>query len=249
MMRWKASENIVMLRSKSQSIVRRVAGLAVRLAVGLFVISLVAVLVLRVVPPVFSAFMVERFCSGLFVSGRQAAIAYHWTGWKEISPQLALAAVAAEDQKFPDHCGFDFGSIAQALEEIEDGGRFRGASTISQQVAKNLFLWKGKNFIRKGLEAYFTVLMEVMWPKRRILEIYLNVAEFGDGIYGAAAAANKFFGKAPSELTKKESALLAAVLPNPIRFKVEAPSAYVKERTLRIEKQMKNLGPAYLKDI
>jgi monofunctional glycosyltransferase len=116
-------------------------------------------------------------------------------------------------------------------------------------VAKNLFLWKGKSFIRKGLEAYFTVLIELLWPKRRILEVYLNVAEFGEGIYGVAAAAKKIFGKPPSGLTTRESALLAAVLPNPIRLKASAPSAYVKQRTVRIEKQMGNLGQSYLKNI
>jgi monofunctional biosynthetic peptidoglycan transglycosylase len=198
---------------------------------------------------VASAFMIERYCRSLIVSRGQTAIDYDWADWKEISPQIALAVVAAEDQKFPKHFGFDFQSIAEALEEMEEGVRFRGASTISQQVARNLFLWKEKSFIRKGLEAYITVLMEVLWPKRRILEVYLNVAEFGDGIYGVEAAARRFFGKSPSALTKKESALLAAVLPNPITLKVVAPSAYVKQRTRKIEKQMSNLGHSYLKDI
>jgi monofunctional glycosyltransferase len=238
-----------MVGSKAKRIIKRVAKQAVWLTFGLFLISLVAVLFLRFVPPLYSAFMLERYCNGLFVSRGQSATAYHWADWKEISHHMALAAVAAEDQKFPEHFGFDFESIVQALEEIEEGGRLRGASTISQQVAKNLFLWKGKSFIRKGLEAYFTVLIEFMWPKRRILEVYLNVAEFGDGIYGVKAAAKKFFGKPPLGLTKKESALLAAVLPNPIRFKVADPSAYVKLRTMRIEKQMRNLGQSYLKDI
>ena len=162
---------------------------------------------------------------------------------------MALAVVAAEDQKFPGHFGFDFGAIADALEEGEKGRRLRGASTISQQVAKNLFLWEGRSFLRKGLEAYFTVLMEAMWTKRRILEIYLNIAEFGDGIYGIKAAAKKVFGKPPSEITMREAAILAAVLPNPIRLKAAAPSAYVKGRARKIEKQMRNLGSSYLKEI
>jgi monofunctional biosynthetic peptidoglycan transglycosylase len=238
-----------MVGNKANSIFDRLAGLALRLTFGLFLTSVIAVLLLRFVPPVASAVMIERYCKGLLVSRGQKAIEYDWADWKEISPQMALAVVAAEDQKFPEHFGFDFQSIAEALEEMEEGGRFRGASTISQQVAKNLFLWKGRSFIRKGLEAYFTVLMEVLWPKRRILEIYLNVAEFGDGIYGVEAAAKRFFGKSPSVLTKKESALLAAVLPNPITFKVVAPSAYVKQRTRTIEKQMRNLGHSCLKDI
>jgi monofunctional biosynthetic peptidoglycan transglycosylase len=234
---------------KAKNILDRLAGLAVRVTFGLFLTSLIAVLLFRFVPPVVSAFMIERYCRSLIVSRGQTAIDYDWADWKEISPQIALAVVAAEDQKFPKHFGFDFQSIAEALEEMEEGVRFRGASTISQQVARNLFLWKEKSFIRKGLEAYITVLMEVLWPKRRSLEVYLNVAEFGDGIYGVEAAARRFFGKSPSALTKKESALLAAVLPNPITLKVVAPSAYVKQRTRKIEKQMSNLGHSYLKDI
>jgi monofunctional biosynthetic peptidoglycan transglycosylase len=162
---------------------------------------------------------------------------------------MALAAVAAEDQKFPGHFGFDFEAMAEALEEIEEGGRFRGASTISQQVAKNLFLWKGKSFIRKGLEAYFTILIELSWSKRRILEVYLNLAEFGDGIYGVKAAAQRFFGKPPSALTKKQAALLAAVLPNPVKFQVSDPSESVKRKALKIEKQMSNLGKSFLDNI
>lgn len=237
------------MRKKGDRRVRGIAGKAAWLTFGLFLISMVPVLLLRFFPPLYSAFMLEWYCKSLFESRSRTAIAYHWVDWKEISPRMALAAVAAEDQKFPKHSGFDFDSIAAALEEIEEGGRLRGASTISQQVAKNLFLWKGKSFIRKGLEAYFTVLVEFFWPKRRILEVYLNIAEFGEGIFGVKAAAIKFFGKPPSDLTRKESALLAAVLPNPIRFNVAAPSAYVKQRTLRIEKQMGNLGQSYIKDI
>ena len=162
---------------------------------------------------------------------------------------MALAVVAAEDQKFPDHFGFDFRSMVDALKEKKNGGSLRGASTITQQVAKNLFLWKGKSFIRKGLEAYFTVMIEILWPKGRILEVYLNIAEFGDGVYGVEAAANRFFHKPPSGLTKRESALLSAVLPNPIKLKAAAPSAYVRQRAQKIERQMRNLGSSYLKDI
>ncbi len=238
-----------MAGSKPKSVFDRLAGSARRLTLGLFLASLIAVFILRFVPPVASAFMIERYCKGLIVSRGQTAIEYAWVDWEEISPQMALAAVAAEDQKFPNHCGFDFESIAEALEEIDEGGSLRGASTITQQVAKNLFLWKGKSFIRKGLEAYFTVLIELLWPKRRILEVYLNVAEFGDRIYGVEAAAKRYFRKSPSVLTKKESALLAAVLPNPISLKVVAPSAYVKQRSRTIEKQMRNLGHSCLKDI
>jgi monofunctional biosynthetic peptidoglycan transglycosylase len=238
-----------MAGSKAKNVFDRLAGSARRLTLGLFLTSVIAVFVLRFVPPAASAFMIERYCEDLIVSRGQTAIEYDWADYEEISPQMALAAVAAEDQKFPKHYGFDFQSIAAALEEIDEGGSLRGGSTITQQVAKNLFLWKGKSFIRKGLEAYFTVLIELLWPKKRILEVYLNIAEFGDRIYGVEAAAKRYFRKSPSVLTRKESALLAAVLPNPMSFRVVAPSAYVKQRTRTIEKQMTNLGRSYLKDI
>ena len=219
------------------------------LTVILFLISLAMVLCLRFIPPVASAFMVAEYCEGLFDSHNRTSIWYDWVDRQQISPHMALAAVAAEDQKFPDHFGFDFQSMVEAIEEREDGGSLRGASTISQQVAKNLFLWKGKSFIRKGLEAYFTVLIEILWPKGRILEVYLNIAEFGDGIYGVEAAANRFFHKPASRLTRTESALLSAVLPNPIMLRVAAPSAHVRQRAQKIEGQMRNLGSSYLKDI
>jgi monofunctional biosynthetic peptidoglycan transglycosylase len=234
---------------KERGILGSIAGPAVKLTFALFLISIIAVLLLRFIRPVSSAFMVESRCKDFFTSHTHKAIKYDWVAWGEISPNMALAAVAAEDQKFPEHFGFDFESIADALEESEESGKLRGASTISQQVAKNLFLWEGKTFIRKGLEAYFTVLIELMWPKRRILEVYLNIAQFGDGIYGVQAAAAKFFGKPASQLTKKESAILAAVLPNPIRFKAAAPSAYVIRRVRWIEIQMRNLGQSYLRGI
>jgi monofunctional biosynthetic peptidoglycan transglycosylase len=220
-----------------------------RFTFTVFLISLVAVLLLRFIPPITSAFMVANYCKGLFASNSTTSIRYHWVDWQEISPHIALAAVAAEDQKFPDHFGFDLQSMVETLKKRGNGGSLRGASTISQQVAKNLFLWKEKSFVRKGLEAYFTVLIEVLWPKRRILEVYLNIAEFGDGIYGVGVAAKRFFNKHPSRLTEKESALLSAVLPNPIKLKVAAPSAYVTRRAQNIERQMRNLGSSYLKDI
>jgi monofunctional biosynthetic peptidoglycan transglycosylase len=234
---------------KHKKLVSMLVNSIAKLAAGLFVLSVLAVLLLRFVPPPTSAFMLERHWQGIFGPGGKTPIEYQWTTWRGLSPQMALAAVAAEDQKFPHHFGFDFEAIADALEDIEEGSRFRGASTISQQVAKNLFLWKGRSFLRKGLEAYFTVLIEALWPKRRILEVYLNVAEFGDGIYGLEAAAQRYFGKPAAKLTRKESALLAAVLPNPKQFKVAAPSLYVRLRAMRIEKQMKTLGAGYLKAV
>jgi monofunctional biosynthetic peptidoglycan transglycosylase len=216
-----------------------------------FVLTATPVLTLRWIPPFTSAFMVERRLSALY-HGRRPVIRYRWTSWGSISPPMRLAVVAAEDQKFPSHWGFDFESIGEAVEEHERGARrrLRGASTITQQVARNLFLWSGRSYVRKGLEAYFTVLLELLWPKRRILEVYLNVAEFGDGTFGVWAAAQTFFGKRPSDLGKDEAALLAAVLPNPARLHARNPSAYVRERATWIEEQMAQLGgPAYLKSL
>ncbi len=207
------------------------------------------ILLLRFAPPPTSAFMVKRQIEGWFDQGKSSRIQQQWVSWGGISPHMALAVVAAEDQKFPHHWGFDFESIAEALEERRTRGRVRGASTITQQTAKNLFLWEGQSYVRKGLEAWFTVLMETLWPKRRILEMYLNVAEFGDGIYGVHAAAAVFFDKHPSRLTRNEAALLAAVLPHPKRSQVKSPSRYILRRAVQIERQMNNLGGSYLKNL
>jgi monofunctional biosynthetic peptidoglycan transglycosylase len=169
---------------------------------------------------------------------------YRWTPWDQVATTLPIALVAAEDQKFPRHRGFDLAAIQSALADADDGERLRGASTISQQVAKNLFLWNGRSFVRKGLEAYFTVLIEALWPKRRILEMYMNIAEFGPGIYGAGAASERFFHTSPAHLTAAQAALLAAVLPNPTRLRVDRPSAYVQRRAAWIQRQARQLGGA-----
>jgi monofunctional biosynthetic peptidoglycan transglycosylase len=213
-------------------------------------LTLLPVLGLRWVPPPTSAFMLEKRLAGVLRGNPPKIIRYDWTEWNAIAPPMRLAVVAAEDQKFPRHWGFDFESIADALDHPGKRGRLRGASTISQQVARNLFLWQGRSFLRKGLEAYFTVLLEACWPKRRILEVYLNVAEFGEGVYGVAAASQAFFGRRPAGLSMEESALLAAVLPSPTRLYARSPSPYVRERAVWIEAQMTLLGgPAYLRDL
>lgn len=215
-----------------------------------FVVATVLLVgILRFVSPPTSAFMVKRQLEGLFQKDKSARIQYQWIDWEFISPYMALAVVAAEDQKFLDHRGFDFQSISEALEERRTKGRVRGASTITQQTAKNLFLWESRSFVRKGFEAWFTVWMETLLPKRRILEIYLNIVEFGDGVYGVQSAARIFLNKEPSQLTRREAALMAAVLPSPKRFSVVAPSDYIQKRTLQIERQMNNLGASHLKNL
>lgn len=209
-----------------------------------FAAGIAAVLVLRFVPPLASAVMLEDWLGAKLAGEREFSLHYRWTPWDRVAKTLPIALVAAEDQKFPFHHGFDFDAIQSALADADEGERLRGASTISQQVAKNLFLWNGRSFVRKGLEAYFTVLIETLWPKRRILEVYLNVAEFGDGIYGAGAASERFFRVAPSELDARQAALLAAVLPNPSRLHVERPSPYVQRRAAWIQRQVAQLGGA-----
>ena len=193
-----------------------------------------------VMPVPFSAVMAERQI-GAWLSGDFRYVAHSdWVEMKNISPWMPLAVIASEDQKFPDHWGFD----VQAIQSVLDGEetRMRGASTLSQQTAKNVFLWDGRSWIRKGLEAGLTVAIETVWTKRRILTVYLNVAEFGEGVFGVEAASQRYFHKPASRLTMAEAALLAAVLPNPIRFRADAPSAYVRQRQQWILRQMRQLG-------
>ncbi|KFK95386.1 MULTISPECIES: monofunctional biosynthetic peptidoglycan transglycosylase [unclassified Serratia (in: enterobacteria)] len=201
-------------------------------------------------PVPFSAVMVERQISA-WLSGDFSYVAHSdWVPMDEISPNMVLAVMAAEDQKFPDHWGFDVAAIQKALSHNERRPtRIRGASTLSQQMVKNLFLWDGRSWVRKGLEAGLTAGVELVWTKRRILTVYLNIVEFGEGIFGVEAAAQRFFNKPAKRLTASEAALLAAVLPNPHRFKVKAPSGYVIQRKQWILRQMQQLGGAeFLKE-
>lgn len=216
-------------------------------AAWIFVVaSLLLVLVLRWIPMPTSSFIVQSGLKALW-AGEGLAIRYDWTPYKKIAPYAALAVVAGEDQRFPHHHGFDFVEIQDALEDQDEGKPLRGASTISQQVAKNLFLWSGGGFVRKGLEAWFTLLLELLWSKERILEVYLNIAEFGDYTFGVEAASRRFFNKPAARLTADEAARLAAVLPSPLRYRVDKPSAYVLKRQRWIEQQMRQLGGvAYL---
>jgi monofunctional biosynthetic peptidoglycan transglycosylase len=202
------------------------------------------VLLLRWIDPPASAFMLEARATALASGDRTYRQRHQWVDYAHISRNAPLAVIAAEDQRFPLHRGFDLKAIDDSIRAHRDGKRkrLRGASTITQQVAKNLFLWKGKSFVRKGLEAYFTLLLETLWPKQRIIEVYLNVAEFGRGVYGVEAASRYYFGSSARWLSAERAALLAAVLPNPRRFKVNAPSNYVLGRQSWILSQMRGLG-------
>ncbi len=235
------------LAPKRRGIFRRLAKFLLFTALIWVALSWLAVLVLRFVPPLTSAFMLERRIAATTHGEKNFLLKYHWTPWATISQDLPIAVVASEDQKFPSHHGFDVQAIQDAMDEADDGERLRGASTISQQTAKNLFLWGGRSFVRKGFEAYFTVLIELTWPKRRILEVYLNIAEFGNGVYGADAASREFFHKPPSQLNAHEAALLASVLPNPKKLHAERPSPYVERHAEWVERQVRQLGgPGYL---
>jgi len=208
------------------------AGLAV--LGGWVLLTGVPVLALRFVRPVTSAFMLRSHFSDPASGAPCDRVAYRWADRASISRDLALAVVVAEDQRFLSHRGFDFEGIRRALRERERRGRVRGASTLTQQLAKNLFLWPEATWLRKGLEAWLTVLIELTWPKQRILEVYLNVAQFGPCVYGARAASERYFGRPPAELEPAQAALLAAVLPNPFKLRAHAPGVYARQRTERI---------------
>ena len=214
----------------------------------MLLITATPVLLLRWLHPLTSAFMLEARVAAWRAQQRDYHTDYRWVSLEQISPHAAIAVIASEDQQFPFHAGFDFSSIREAIRASERGKRLRGASTLTQQVAKNLFLWPGHSFLRKGLEAYFTVLIESLWPKERILEMYLNIAQFGDGLYGVEAAAHRFWHKPALRLSSSEAALLAAVLPNPLRLHADRPSHYLMQRRDWILAQMRGLGgAAYLR--
>ncbi|MDD0973622.1 monofunctional biosynthetic peptidoglycan transglycosylase [Pseudomonas fontis] len=203
--------------------------------------SVLLVLLFRWVPPPGTMLMVERKIES-WVEGQPIDLQRDWQPWEEISNELKVAVIAGEDQKFADHWGFDFNAIQAALAHNERGGTVRGASTLSQQVAKNQFLWAGRSWLRKGLEAWFTALIELLWSKERILEVYLNSAEWDDGVFGAQAAAQHHFGTDASKLSRQQASLLAAVLPNPRNWSASKPSSYVARRAAWIRQQMRQLG-------
>ena len=229
----------------------RLARLARRLAIGLLSLvagSVLLVAMFRWLPVPTTSFMIQDRIAALGEGRAGPRTPHDWVPWSAISPQAAVAVIAAEDQRFLEHGGFDFKAIDRAWTDAQRGRRLRGASTISQQVAKNLFLWPGQSWIRKGLEAWFTLWIELLWPKQRILEVYLNSAEFGRGVWGVEAASRQFFRKPAAALNRNEAALLAAVLPSPKRFRVEQPSAYVQRRQAWILRQMWMLGGVRLLD-
>ena len=225
---------------------RRALRLLLRVSLGLALVSVLLVASLRWVDPPTSSFMVRHRVSGWLEDRPSPWVHHEWTDLDAMARSVPLAVVAAEDQRFPDHAGFDLVELENAWKSFRAGGRLRGASTLTQQVAKNLFLWSDKSFLRKGLEAWLTVLIELTWPKRRILEIYLNIAQFSPDTFGVGAAAWRYFNRPAEGLTAAQAALLAAVLPNPERYRLDAPTRQVRQRAAWVRKQMRQLGTDYL---
>lgn len=208
---------------------------------ALFAASIVLVAVLRYVPAPTSAFMLHAHIDDLAAGKHYRPIQHSWVSGSQISKQMFAAVIAAEDQRFYRHHGFDFEAIYQAYRQYRRGGKLRGASTISQQVAKNLFLSPARNVGRKILEIWFTFLIESLWSKARILEVYLNIAEFGDHLFGIEAAGRHYFGISAKQLSASQAALLAATLPNPLKLNAARPSSYLIRRQDWIKRQMQNL--------
>lgn len=215
--------------------------------ISLFILALLAcTLLFRVVPIPFSAYMVEQRVSYWLQGDFSYSAKYQWVSLDKINWSIQLAVIAAEDQKFESHYGFDWQAIRSAVKFNQKSKHTRGASTISQQTVKNLYLWHEQSYLRKGLEIPLTLMLETLWSKERILEVYLNIAQFGKGIFGVEAASQYYFKKPAAKLTQSEAALLAAILPNPILYKADKPSPYVLKRQRWIMQQMNQLGRDYL---
>lgn len=236
------------MKKKLKNIVRKSGSVLFKIILLLIAVSFFQVVLLKWIDPITSSIMFQRQLSSFFSDQRK--ISYRWIDYRNMSKQVALAVVASEDQNFPYHIGFDFEQINKAVKQNKKRRHMRGASTITQQVAKNLFLWEGQSFLRKGIEAYYTILIEFFWSKERILEVYLNIAEMGKGVFGVGAASIFYFKKLPNRLTKSEGALIAAVLPNPVRYSIRYPSSYIRSRQFWIMRQMDLLGGvSYIKDL
>lgn len=210
----------------------------------LFISSILAVVAYRFIPVYFTPLMFSR-CFDQIDKGDDVKLYHTWIPLAEMPKSMPVAVIASEDQRFLQHHGFDYQAIeAAALDHLEGGKKLRGGSTISQQTAKNVFLWQGRSWVRKGLEAYFTFLIETLWSKERIMEVYLNSIEMGDGIYGVQAVAEQNFDVDAKNLTRSDCALIAATLPNPRRFSSKTPGPYMRKRLRQVEQQMRHI-PAF----
>jgi monofunctional biosynthetic peptidoglycan transglycosylase len=223
---------------------RKIARIFLKIILWFVVLSVFSVLLFRFVPVPFTPLMISRYFEQK-AAGKETHSSHDWVAIDKISPQLQKAVIASEDDKFLTHHGFNFEAMKKAYKNNKKGKRIKGGSTISQQTAKNVFLWQGRSYLRKGLEAYFTVLIELLWSKERIMEVYLNSIEMGDGVYGAQAAAQFWYKKDAADLTKYEAAGIAAILPNPLRFKAVKSSPYTQRRKGRIVKLMRYVKLEY----
>ena len=214
-----------------------------KIALWFFIISIGLTIFYRFVPVPVTPLMVIRLWEQAWDEKKEVRLYKDWVSIDNISKHMPQAVYAAEDQKFLEHNGFDWKAMEEAWEKNKKGKRIKGASTISQQTAKNVFLWPSRNLVRKGLEAYFTFLIETIWTKERIMEVYLNVIEMGPGIYGIEAASQTFYNRPASKLTRQQAAMIAAVLPNPIRWSPAKPTGYIRGRQSWILRQMNNLAP------
>ncbi|SFA80285.1 monofunctional biosynthetic peptidoglycan transglycosylase [Algoriphagus aquimarinus] len=224
-------------------LIKRLWRLVWKTAMWFLIISVGLTVVYRFVPVPITPLMVIRVFEQAFDSEKEVRLYKDWVPMSEISKNAPQAVYAAEDQKFMAHDGFDIEAMQKAWENNKKGKRVKGASTITQQTVKNVFLWPSRSYVRKGFEAYFTVLVELIWPKERIMEVYLNVIEMGDGIYGIEAASQAYFNKPASKLNRNQAAAIAAVLPNPRRWSPAKPTSYIIGRQGWILRQMNNLAP------
>ena len=237
-----------MIKKNKKVLLKKITVKAGKVLLVLFAISLLQVLLLNWINPFTSSVIIQRQIKSFF-SGKNP-VKYEWYNYKDISKEMALAVIASEDQNFPEHFGFDIEQINKAIKESKRKRRLRGASTITQQVAKNLFLWEDKSFIRKGFEAYYTLLLELLWNKKRIIEVYLNIAQTGNNIFGVGSASKIYFKIPPLKLSPDKCALIAAILPNPVRFSIINSSEYIKNRQVWILEQMSQLGGIdYIKNL
>ncbi|WP_461063577.1 monofunctional biosynthetic peptidoglycan transglycosylase [Spirosoma horti] len=235
--KWQQARHFI----RERPMLERVYWFAIKAFLWLFFGSFGYVIVLKYVPVWVTPLIVSRWID-TFGTDESSHVYKQWRPYEKISKEAALAVVSSEDQAFPTHWGFDFDEIQDAIKENQTRKRPRGASTISQQVAKNVFLWNGRSYLRKGLEVYFTALIELIWGKKRILEVYLNVAETGPMTFGVEAASQRYYGHSSATLSRDEAARIAAVLPNPRLFSIKKPSAYIQRRTRQIARQMRYLG-------
>ncbi|WP_462320546.1 monofunctional biosynthetic peptidoglycan transglycosylase [Halochromatium sp.] len=231
-------------------LLRRLLKILAALAALLLLLAATTIVTLRWVDPPTTALMMRHWLIAEQPTAGKRRLYHEWIAGDLIPPEVKLAVIAAEDQRFPSHAGFDLVELGNAVEHWRQGGELRGASTLSQQTAKNLFLWPGSDWLRKALEAPLTLMIELLWPKERILEVYLNIAQFGPDTYGVGAASWRFFDRPVSTLGTSEAALLAAVLPNPRIYRLDSPSLRVRRKAAWIQRQMRNLGgPSYLEQL